>query len=197
MKILYRIIIFLVIFLSIGISTFLLFNDEITYGLLVSDNFPEAPVEVYYAINMYDLKYVVGDADYVFVGLVIDYIDTIHDTPSEIPDTIYRVEVIENIKGKLLLDTEIELIKGGGVNKNYLAKTIMRDDTMPKKDEYYIFSVRTKSSGEIFANGINTTVKIENMSDYKYDIEYIKFVSAYESEIISDRTRYKSTYDNE
>ena len=196
MKILYRIIICILIIIAVGIGTVIIFSNKINYAILVSD-YHNGYVQVDYIYDVTTLESIVGYSDYVFVGLVKDYKGNISNTNSGLPDSIYSIEVIKNIKGSLILNTEIELIKSGGISGFPFHKSTIAGDIMPKKEGYYIFSVVARSSGKITAGTPNSTVKIENIDNYQEDIQYTNFVNAYANQVIYTRERYKSTYDNE
>jgi hypothetical protein len=166
------------------------------YDLLVSN---ELPISIVYPFCVFDINVienVIGYSDYVFVGKVVGYKQTTIDA-SGMPNTTYFVEVIENIKGSLTAEEEIELIKSGGLDENYKSIVLYESDIMPKINEYYVFSVYGLQSGGIKAEGLNTTIKIENTENYKIDEEYLRFVEAYENEVVYERTRYKSKYEQE
>lgn len=166
------------------------------YELLISNDTPVDTLQVTYCYENDKLENVVGYSDYVFVGIVKNYIGTINDTPSEIPQTIYSVEIIKNIKGNLF-GSDINLIKCGGLAEDYKSKIIYEDDIIPEINQCYIFFVFASNNGEICAGGLNSNIKIENAEKYFEDANYIRTIDAYENQVVYDRTRYKSKYDQE
>lgn len=187
------IIIYLFIFCSCTSSL----TTEEEYDLLVSN---ELPIDTIYATFVYEndkLINVIGFSDYVFLGKVKEYKETITDTPSKIPETVYVVKVIENIKGNLTTDNNIEVIKSGGLSEDYKTKVIFEDDLLPEINCNYIFLVCASEDGKTSATGANTTMKIENTDNYTKDSEYLKCIEAYENQVIYDRVRYKSIYEQE
>ena len=187
----------LVIIIFVFCSCTKSYSKEEEYDLLVSNKLPIDTIYAYFVYDDSKLENIIGFFDYVFIGKIKDYKDTITDTPSGIPNTIYVLEVILNIKGTLLMNEDIELIKGGGLSEDYKRKYIYDDDILPKKDNYYIFLARASAEGDLYANGGSTTIKIENTENYYEDEEYIKCLEAYENENVYDRERYKSKYEQE
>lgn len=170
---------------------------EEEYELLISNKLPVDSVMATFIYDISSLENVVGYADYVFVGKVKEYKQTNTDTLSEIPETIYSVEVVENIKGNLSINNNIDLIKSGGLTKDYKHKVIFNKDILPKVNELYIFSTFALENKEIKAEGENSTIKLENSEDYKNDTKYLNFIEAYQNQIVFDRQRYKSKYEQE
>jgi len=168
---------------------------EEEYELLISDKTPIDPFQVTFVYDITKLEKVIGFSDYVFVGKVTGYLGTINDTPSGIPETLYSVSVLENIKGNLITNKNIELLKDGGLSENRKRKSMLVGDTMPKIGDYYIFLVFASKDGEIKATHGKTVNKIENIRDFYEDDEYKKVLQAYENEEVFDRVRYKSIYE--
>ncbi|MDR2408753.1 MAG: hypothetical protein LBE13_11665 [Bacteroidales bacterium] len=167
--------------------------EEIT-EILGTNYLPTEYVITEYALDMTDLKQVVGDADYVFVCKTKGYLSTEYNS-DDIPTTRYTIEVIENIKGELKAGEDIVLRKAGGIKKNHKSFYLYSDDSLPKVNHYYIVSVYGQPSGDILACGENTNIALASIENYKTDINYTNILEAYENEIVSNRTRYKSKYD--
>lgn len=165
--------------------------------LLGSNSIPVITIKASYSVDMEKLEEVIGDADYVFVGQVKQYVKTIYNTKGDkdFPKTVYSIRVVENIKGQLIGEKDIQVLKGGGVSKDCKQLVQYENDTLPIELEYYIFSVYAFASGEIIANGMNTSVIIENKSNYQQDVKYKDFVKAHMDEKVTNRKRYVSTYD--
>jgi hypothetical protein len=174
---------------------------EEEYELLISEKTPIVRISVIYAFDVDKLEILVGFADYVFVGKVTGFKGTINDAsaplglPAGMPDTKYSVEVVENIKGNLV--TDIEILKRGGLSENRKSKEIYPDDIMPQIGEHYIFVVAARNDGELYASGKNSNIKIENPQNFHEDAEYKKVIEAYENEVVFDRDRNKSIYEQE
>lgn len=176
-----------------GCSSSKLSKEEISQ-LIGSDGYPIETIGGTYSIDVTDLQQVVGDSDYVIVAEVKDYVDTSYSVTG-LPLTEYSIKVVENIKGNLDMTTEISLIKEGGINEKQSAFIVYEDDFLPQIGKTYIFCLYGQSSGAIRACGKNYTLKIENSSDYKTEQNYLDILDAYENEIVSERTRYKSAYE--
>lgn len=169
-------------------------SKEKMIELLGTDKIPTKEMHVFYTFDMTILANVVGDVDYVFVALVKDYIKTEY-IGDDYPRTYYLIDVIENIKGELIKDNSIELIKSGGIDKKGKTFYVYEDDYLPKINEYYIFSVYAQPNGDILSSGINTGIFIEKRENYKNDAEYSKIITAYENQNITNRQRFISKYD--
>jgi hypothetical protein len=168
---------------------------EEEYDLLVSDVTPIVHVTVSYIYDTTKLENVIGYSDYVFVGKVTGYNGTINGTPSGEPVTKYSVKVVENIKGNLITDKDIELRKVGGLSEDRKSKLIRQDDLLPRIGDYYVFSVFAINTGEISATSGKANIKIENPQNFHEDAEYKKVIEAYENEVVFDRDRDKSIYE--
>lgn len=165
-------------------------NEE--YDLLQSKEIKVNTIRATFVYDATDLKEVIGYADNVFVGKIQDYIKTNNTSTSGIPQTSYKVEVLENIKGKL--KTNIEIIKGGGLDKDRKSKSIYENDILPIKDKEYIFIVFALENGEMKAEGMNTTILLNSADGYQSSEKYNKVISAYENEKLFNRIRYESKY---
>lgn len=166
------------------------------YELLVSDDTPTDPVFSSYTIDVKKLEEVVGSADNVFIAIVKEYKGTINVSVGT-PATIFVVEVIENIKGNLIKKIDIELTKSGGLTKKRKSKAIYIGDIMPKVNEYYVFSIFVQLDGKILSTGPNSSIKIENYQNLHEDPKYKEFVEAYENEVVFDRERRESIYEQD
>ncbi|MFA6866998.1 MAG: hypothetical protein WCR54_05730 [Clostridia bacterium] len=193
-KIVLLLLILSVLIISFGCTKNLSKEEE--YELLASSDVPVNTIKASFSIDTYNLQEVVGNTDYVFVAKVTAYKKTIFDTPSEIPETVYAVQVIENIKGELIVNEEIELIKKGGLDKEYKYKYIFIDDILPQVDNYYIFCTYALKSGEIRASAQNSNLKIENIRNLHEETNYLNILDAYENQNVEYiRERYTSKYD--
>ncbi|MDR0751826.1 MAG: hypothetical protein LBF12_04500 [Christensenellaceae bacterium] len=170
-------------------------NEEIS-KILGSDALPITYALPQYAINMADLRQVVGDADYVFVCKVSSYNTTEYlSNLNNFPLTLYNIEIIENIKGELKQSEQIVLKKAGGISQDHKSFWIYQDDSLLKVNSYYIISVYTQPDGGILTGGINSHLTIENPEDYVAEANYIAILDAYQNEIVIDRGRYECKYD--
>lgn len=143
----------------------------------------ELKSEYYFAsfvINTDELSEVTTFAKYIFVGTVEEYLKTEYSPESDDEIfTYYSVKVLENVKGELVQDRNIEVKKAGGITKNQDAFLLCVGDILPAVGGTYIFAaVMFESDGSIYCFGPNTVRQIENADDYKNDSTYISYVDA-------------------
>lgn len=158
---------------------------EEEYNLLFSDKLKVEWISALRMIDINNLNVMVGYSDCVFVGKVKGYLGTINDTSyGRMPQTKYSVEVVEKIKGNLVLNSDVELLKAGGLAKNRRSKILYTDDSvLPEIGNYYAFLVRFYENGEVWAYGANTHIEIENTENLHEDAEYKRVVDAYANEV--------------
>ncbi len=193
-----------VILLSISFFVYIIFhgmNDgrleksEIV-ELLGTDKLPTTTIHGEYAIDTTSYREVVGSADYVFVGYVKDYIDTKYDPEnSESIETVYAIDVKDNIKGELTKESTISLSKSGGINKRGTSFVVYENDTLPRIGKYYIFLVYGQPDGGILCTGENSSIEIKRGEDFTNDEKYSQILKAHKNEVVSDRKRFISKYD--
>lgn len=96
------------------------------------DKYKEVPIDYSYASYAYDTstpEKAIGFADYVFVAKVNNILRTEYKYPTEtvidgkiktvyVPYTIYSITVIENIKGEIIKNKDIEIMQYGGLNED-------------------------------------------------------------------------------
>lgn len=165
-------------------------KDEIA-KVIGTNKFPVERYHASYAIDVSDLKAVVGDSDYVVVAKVIDYVSTTYSV-SGMPLTEYVVQVVENIKGKLDTTKEISIIKEGGLNEEQNKFVIYENDLLPQVGQCYIFCIYAQSTGINRVCGENCTLPIANGDNYSKDPNYVDICNACADEIVSKRERYRS-----
>jgi len=168
--------------------------------------------------NPYEL---VGDAGYVFVATVNEahteylYPATMENaeggtTVVTTPYTSYTVSVIENIKGELITEEQIQLLKRGGLAEDKKAYYIFEDDFLPEVGGTYIFIAYGQEDGALLVSGPNSNSEITlstasrsngNLAEaIKEAPEYKEMLDAYENQIIDNahlasREQYISKYD--
>ncbi|MSA02996.1 cell surface protein [Lactonifactor sp. BIOML-A3] len=114
----------------------------------------------------------VGNADYVFVGEVVEYVDTeykfVNKTEdgktSGLPYSNYRVQVKQNLKGNLRQDSPIDLQKAGGINKDGTGYLLYTDDILPEIGRSYVFLVYVQPTGENLVSGPNSSIPLNRPS---------------------------------
>lgn len=160
------------------------------------------PTEIQYIhavsmINFYDPREVVGEKDYVFIGIVEETHDYFtekdkREFPASVTDynrpiTECNVKVIKNIKGTLKEGISFPFYKGGGVSKDYKYIVLYENDFIPEIGKYYIFTGYAHEDGTVTGGGPNGTVALEdgitaeNLESSKL---YQEYVDAYENQIL-------------
>lgn len=133
-----------------------------------------------FVVDVEDLSQVTTLAKYIFVGTVEEYIRTESDPEDELEVyTFYSVKVIENIKGQLIQDANIEVKKAGGYVKSEDYFIMCEGDILPKVGGTYVFAaVMFEEDGSIYCFGPNTVAEIENAENYKEDEKYLSYMEA-------------------
>ena len=151
--------------------------DEIA-KLLGTD---KLPCDYYYAsfiIDETNLVDVTTYVDYVFVGKVTGYDKTEYDEDGERPKTDYKVEVEDNIKGELIKNQEIVLVKSGGITEDHKKFNLCYGDILPKIGERYVFCAYVMEYiNELYCFGPNTVCKVEK-TDLMEDAAYLRYTEA-------------------
>ncbi|GAB2027539.1 hypothetical protein [Lactovum odontotermitis] len=168
-------------------------------------------VSASYAIDPTNLSELAGIADNVFVGEVINDMETVYSGKSRLPLTVYKVRVVENIKGKFAVDKPLRLYKDGGYTENG-DLNIYSDDEMPQSGNYYVFSTYTQNpdrdlpSGSIVASGMNSNIRLDKNevngeNTGRSSGKILEFQNAVENQVPFDRERGEivdsETYFNE
>ena len=120
-----------------------------------------------YCINVNNYEELVGAADYVFLGRVLENMGETYENESIIefddgnvvlsdPYTNYSVEVLNNIKGTL--GSKVELKKYGGLDQSRECYIIMNDDFLPVEGATYIFIAYAQDDGSLHVCGENSTI---------------------------------------
>lgn len=163
------------------------------------------------AIDCNNLKEVVGDADYVFVGNVVEKRETIYKFPVMIEDgngnereetspyTNYVVQVVENIKGNLRKEDTILLQKAGGITKDGSMYIVYEKDEMPIAGNSYIFFAYAQPDGTLLVSGPASNLALdltEAASDDGQENVYQNVIDAFEDQIVSERERFISVYES-
>lgn len=98
-----------------------------------------------------NIREAVGICDYVFVAKVVscdgtEYRNVIttedeKGNPKEVgsPYTNYTIQVLENIKGELITDKPIPIVKQGGISEKQDAIYLFENDSLPSENSIYIF----------------------------------------------------------
>lgn len=149
----------------------------------------------------------IGYVDYVFVGKIIEYLRTEYDyyidangnyyqTDNPPPMTVYKVEVLINIKNEL--NKNINIYKDGGLRKDEKAIILYEDSTLFNVNDINVFYGIAQPDGRLFVIGSDEQVKMDlliNNEDksiinaIKNSIKYKTVVEAYSQEAIYSRNR--------
>jgi hypothetical protein len=117
----------------------------ITYRHLNDRRNPrEARTTASYVIDVSDTRQLVGWADNVFIGRVEAGIGTIYAT-SSLPWSLYRVRVLENIKGNL--PEVVKVGQEGGFSIEQNTMLLMGDDMLLAAGNEYLFVTKADSRG--------------------------------------------------
>lgn len=151
--------------------------DEIA-KLLGTDKLPYDYYCAEFLIDETNLVDVTSSVDYVFVGKVTGYDKTEYDEDGESPKTYYKVEVEDNIKGELIKNQEIVLVKSGGITEDHKKFNLCYDDILPRIGERYVFCAYVMEYiNELYCFGPNTVCKVEK-TDLMEDAAYLRYTEA-------------------
>ncbi len=174
-----------------------------------------------FAIDVNDPKETVGDADYVFLGRVVQDVNTVYKNPVTIetsdgakevstPYTNYKVTVLKNIKGDLITDTSMPIQKAGGINKDGSSVVLYEDDDLPEVGKSYVFLAYAQDDGSLLVSGPNSSIYVEGVNQDVTSKKIAKntaslnegsldliseYENAYENEIATDRDRSVAAFD--
>ena len=165
-----------------------------------------------YAINVDDPAETVGYGDHVFIAYVERMIGTEYKNPVifkgrdlSMPYTNYSVRVLENIKGTLYTDREIEVQKDGGIYKDQQSIALYEDDLLPEAGKIYIFVASVNFDGKLLISSPNSNIPLEEaLQGYGAAIteEQIAgsavvqgYREAYANEVPFERVRFHSIYE--
>lgn len=172
------------------------------------NNLPITNLSGSFCIDVNDLSQIVGDADYVFVAEVKDKVETIYKNKVTIetengtkevsdPYTKYSITVIDNIKGKLKKNNEFLVLKAGGISQDNKSIILYQDDELLQVGKYYIISAYAQPDGTLLISGPNSSLVLNETIKDKITSseEYKKYKKALEKEVVTDRKRFKSLYE--
>lgn len=151
-------------------------EDEEIAKILGTDKLPYEYYHASFVIDTSDLVEVTTSVDYVFVAKVTGYEKTEYDDESI--RTYYKVEVEENIKGELIKDQEIILVKSGGITEDHEKFSLCYDDILPQVGKRYVFCAYVMEYiDELYCFGPNTVCKVEQ-TDLMEDASYLQYIEA-------------------
>lgn len=111
-----------------------------------------------YAYDVDDQKEAVGISQYVFIGFVEEYIETMYN--GEFPNTNYKIKVLENLKGDLEKNKSYIMRKTGGISKNNDRIYLEEGDLLPLSGEIYLFMGETLN-GKVCIGGKNSNIPLD------------------------------------
>jgi hypothetical protein len=150
----------------------------------------------------------VGMADYLFVAHVIEITDTFEIEGRLF--TTYKAKVVKNLKGELIQDDYIQVIRHGGVYEDGRKYIVDGNDIEPEVDRGYTILAYAQTEEAGLETGSLYMVSMEPAEvdisaekdtagriDEKLakDETYLKWKKGYENEIPYERERAKSIYD--
>jgi hypothetical protein len=100
--------------------------------------------EVSFVTDFRDPRKLVGFADDVFVGKVIEQAGT--HSRSGLPQTLFKVEVLQSIKGSL--SGTVTVNQQAGFSKERNAVILLEDQPLLQAGETYLFSTRVDGDGK-------------------------------------------------
>jgi hypothetical protein len=172
-----------------------------------------------YRVNPESKKAMTGIADNVFVGKVVKKLGIVYighryeyepgsevisyrtlepeiwPYPDGVPYTVYKVKVLENIKGELDKAHYVKVYKDGGIDNNG-AEWVYENDALPKNGDFCIFTTFSKPEagripmGTLIASGQNSSVTIGEASDEENKILNSDEVRAFKN-AAADETAYQ------
>lgn len=149
----------------------------------------------------------IGFADHVFVGKIKEHIGNFPPPDPKngmpVPYNKYKVEVLENIKGKL--KNEVEIVKKGGYKEIDGNKVLIRidsedmNDYLPEVGKTYIFiaSVGDKKFLSIFTSYAHVLLEDFENNGEKTKNLVKTYKDAYKNEKPFNKSRYTSIYAQE
>lgn len=159
-----------------------------------------------YIFDINDYEKLTGFCDYVFVGKIEKAEGTYYEDGFfndllqfyASPVTQYKIRILRNIKGNLILNEKIPMRKSGGLSLGGKFIEIGNGDTMPLEGEYYILFANADEKGEISISVGNISLG-ENESDALNEkspkIKKILDAAENQDESVRNGVRYKSKYE--
>lgn len=149
-------------------------SDQKKAGTAGQESIPTYRIKASYGINVDDPKALVASADYSFVGIVKRETGTSYQNliPLEQADgttkkmgeayTHYTVQVLANLKNKLVTERSIKVTKQGGIREDHSAYDVLAGDSLLKTDQAYVFNAYAQADGTLLVSGKNSTVPIKD-----------------------------------
>lgn len=148
-------------------------NDEVITGNYVTEeiysveynskDYKDLPINYTEACYAYDTstpEKAIGVADYVFIAKINSILRTEYRFGTQGPYTVYSATVIQNIKGEIIKNENIEIVLHGGLNKDKSSYSFMSGMDFLNVGEYYILLPYTASDGRL---GISNRTSIVSL----------------------------------
>lgn len=144
---------------------------------------PISRIQGSFVINVDDQRELAAFADYVFVGEVLKNEGYEYRNPVAMEDgngneimrgspyANYTVQVLENIKGNLIMDKGIPIVKEGGLSEDGSCYEMFEDDELPVEKGIYIFYAYAQKDGSLLLSGPNSNIKIDAPANDSGDSE--------------------------
>lgn len=173
-------------------------TSDVIYNYESSVKSNEKTIFCSYSCDVEDLRSLVGNADYVFVGKIESNDGYCYENPIEketedgnilLYDTYtnYSVKVITNIKGKLKESSSISIKKWGGLDYYNDFYHVVENDVLPENGNTYIFTAYVQVDGTLLVSGAYSNIPL----DEENGEQQIKaFKKAYKYEEKFNRKRY-------
>ncbi len=160
------IVLALVMIFAIGRLSFSMFKDKLESNIfplkdpisVINTEYERAyGILIDWIYNPNDKNQIAGAADYVFVAEVTEVVGTGYNEVEILsglridysPYTLYKIRVLENIKGQLKTDEDITLKKNDGVEFFGKKVSFLEDDMLPDAGECYVFLGYADENGEL------------------------------------------------
>ena len=171
----------------------------------LSSQVPVVYDDASFMVNVANPEEIVGWGDYVFVAKVESELRTEYTNIYESEDgtitgkpyTVYSITVIDNLKGKLKKNTEIEFFKHGGVNYDGQSISLLEGDQLLECGKYYILIAAAESDGRLGQGMPYSAIELdaEDKQDIVSNEEYKNFKKYVKNEVKFERKRFVSSYE--
>lgn len=151
------IVIFILILIYFGIINFIDFvNSKKCYGEYFCDVPVTGKINIMWSDSPSNYEEALEEVEVAFICKVNRIKDTIYRNPVRInifsvsydPYTIYEVKVLENIKGNTEINSMLEVMQLGGINKNKKTATLVENIKMLEENCYYkLYPVKVELDG--------------------------------------------------
>ena len=181
-------------------------TEKVYDSIALSAEIPTVYDSGSYMVDVNNPAEVVGWGDYVFVARVESELRTEYTnlrqnedgTTTGKPYTVYSITVLKNLKGNLRENEPIEFFKHGGVNYDGRSISLLEGDQLLESGKCYILVAAAESDGRLGQGMPNSAIELNTsqIDTYSTDAEYAGYSEYVQNEVVCERTRYHSTYEN-